>query len=253
MMRTVLVTVFGIGIAALLVAQERGGRGGGFGRPNLLWTALDADGDGSLSAAEIANAPAALRSLDKNHDGRLTLDETRAAMPGGRGPGGGQRREGPRGAADDTIEETVKTLMAFDSNGDGKLQKSELPERMQAIFERGDANQDGVLTVDEIRVMARAQAQAQPAAGGRERGRGGEGEREGGRGRGGPDGMMRMDPIFAALDTNRDNAISADEIDNAPAALRTLDKNNDGKLTQDEVRPNFGPGRGFPPQQPEHR
>jgi hypothetical protein len=99
---------------------------------------------------------------------------------------------------------------------------------------------DGVLTADEIRVMARAQAQAQPAAGGRRRG--------------GPQGMMmRMDPIFAALDTNRDNAIAADEIDNAPAALRTLDKNHDGKLTEDEVRPNFGPGRGFNPRRPEQR
>ena len=33
------------------------------------------------------------------------------------------------------MEETVKSLMAFDANGDGKLQKSEVPERMQGIFE----------------------------------------------------------------------------------------------------------------------
>ena len=65
--------------------------------------------------------------------------------------------------------------------------------------------------------------------------------------------MMRVDPIFAALDTNHDNALSADEIDSAPAALATLDKNHDGKLTEDEVRPNFGPGRGFPGQQPAQR
>lgn len=247
-MRTIRLTLIAIGIAAALAAQERGGREGGFARPSALWTALDADRDGSISAAEIANAPAALRLLDKNHDGRLTLEEVRPGMPGGRGfegrggrgPGGGERREGQQGAGGDTIEETVKTLMAFDANGDGKLRKSELPERMQGIFERSDANRDGVLTADEIRVMARAQAQAQPAAGGR--------------GRGGPQGMMmRMDPIFAALDTNRDNAIAADEIDNAPAALRTLDKNHDGKLTEDEVRPNFGPGRGFNPRRPEQR
>ncbi|MCX6631640.1 MAG: hypothetical protein NTW28_28860 [Candidatus Solibacter sp.] len=240
-MNTVRLTVVAMCIATSLVAQERGGRRGGFARPNPLWTALDADGDGSISAEEIINSPAALRRLDRNGDGILTLEEMRPVMPGGRGPEGGERREGPAGADGNSVEETVKTLMAFDTNGDGKLQKAELPERMQAIFERGDANRDGLLTADEVRAMA--QAQAQPATGGR----------EGGRGRGWPEGMMRMDPIFASLDANHDNAIAADEIDNAAAALRALDKNHDGKLTQDEARPNPGPGRGFPPQQREQR
>ena len=54
-----------------------------------------------------------------------------------------------------------------------------------------------------------------------------------------------MDPIFAALDTNHDNEIDSAEIDRAPAALKALDKNQDGVLSQDEVRPNF-PGRGMP-------
>ena len=51
------------------------------------------------------------------------------------------------------------------------------------------------------------------------------------------------DPIFAALDTNRDGVIDSDEIAHAASSLKMLDKNNDGKLTEDEVRPNF-PGRG---------
>ena len=41
--------------------------------------ALDVDGDGVLSIAEIAE-PATLRILDRNHDGRLTADETRARV-----------------------------------------------------------------------------------------------------------------------------------------------------------------------------
>ena len=44
-------------------------------------------------------------------------------------------------------------------------------------------------------------------------------------------------PIFAALDANHDGEIDANEISNAPAALRKLDKNGDGKLTRDELRP----------------
>jgi hypothetical protein len=44
-------------------------------------------------------------------------------------------------------------------------------------------------------------------------------------------------PIIAALDANHDGEIDANEIANAPAALRKLDKNGDGKLTRDELRP----------------
>jgi hypothetical protein len=43
-------------------------------------------------------------------------------------------------------------------------------------------------------------------------------------------------PIIAALDPNGDGVIDASEINNAPAALRKLDKNGDGKLTREELR-----------------
>jgi hypothetical protein len=71
---------------------------------------------------------------------------------------------------------------------------------------------------------------------------------------------MGPPPLFAALDTNHDGVIDSSEIDNAPAALRKLDKNGDGKLTMDELRPPRpggpggpggpeGPGEGQPTQQ----
>jgi hypothetical protein len=47
-------------------------------------------------------------------------------------------------------------------------------------------------------------------------------------------------PLFAALDTNHDGVIDANEIANAPAALKKLDKNDDGKLTLRELRPRMG-------------
>lgn len=43
--------------------------------------ALDANGDGALNAAEIANAAASLAALDANQDGRLTRDELRPLPP----------------------------------------------------------------------------------------------------------------------------------------------------------------------------
>ena len=54
----------------------------------------------------------------------------------------------------------------------------------------------------------------------------------------GPDGQRRPPPpIIAALDANHDGVIDEQEIANASAALLTLDKNGDGKLTIDELRP----------------
>lgn len=52
------------------------GRGPGF-RGEPIVRALDVNQDGVLDATEIANAAAALLSLDQNKDGRLILDELR--------------------------------------------------------------------------------------------------------------------------------------------------------------------------------
>jgi Ca2+-binding EF-hand superfamily protein len=49
--------------------------------------ALDTDGNGELSPAEIANAAISLRTLDANGDGKLTRDELR--------PAGAPPRDGP--------------------------------------------------------------------------------------------------------------------------------------------------------------
>ena len=60
-------------------------------------------------------------------------------------------------------------------------------------------------------------------------------------------------PLFAALDVNHDGVIDSNEIANAPAALKTLDKNGDGQLTLDEIYPQLPGGQGDgcrPP--PEH-
>ncbi|MEZ5951913.1 MAG: hypothetical protein R3C12_22420 [Planctomycetaceae bacterium] len=40
-----------------------------------MMLALDADGDGKISAAELASTVNALKALDKNNDGELTMEE----------------------------------------------------------------------------------------------------------------------------------------------------------------------------------
>lgn len=126
-----LVTTLGIALVTTVTAVAQG-QGKGAGRPNRflpggvapaatteaanpaktpgprhpgspLVAALDANQDGVIDAAEIANAVAALKALDANGDGQLTIDEIRPAHAGprpGAGPGGGRGPGHRRGAAD---------------------------------------------------------------------------------------------------------------------------------------------------------
>jgi len=91
-----------------------------------------------------------------------------------------------------------------------------------------------------------------PGAGQRGPGMAGQGQR--GPGQGGP-GMGHHPPmpaVVSALDANHDGVIDADEIANASKALKTLDKDGDGKLSMQETmgpRPQMqggqrGQGRG---------
>ena len=86
----------------------------------------------------------------------------------------------------------------------------------------------------------RTERQRRPQSGGFSGGAG-FGGRPGGPG-GPPSGsasFLRMFPIMAALDADGNGEISAEEIKAAPAALKKLDKNKDGKLTEAELRPTF--------------
>ncbi|MBY0502263.1 MAG: EF-hand domain-containing protein [Bryobacteraceae bacterium] len=188
-------------IGGSLWAQPGGGRGPG--RPSPLVTALDADRDGTVSASEIAAAAAALRTLDKNGDGVVAIEEVMPPRP-------------PQEQSGAIAPELVETLFSFDENKDGKLAKTEVPERMQGIFARADANHDGFLTRDELTKVTVAQD----------------------RRAGGPP----QDLVFRALDLDHDNVLSAVEIDAAPKSLRSLDKDGDGALQAQEMRPMRGPG-----------
>ena len=49
--------------------------------------------------------------------------------------------------------------------------------------------------------------------------------------------FIRMDPVLAAVDTNGDGIISAEEIRHSAEAIRKLDKDGDGKVTREEATP----------------
>ena len=172
----------------------------------------------------------------------LSLEaQERPGQGGGRGPGqGGRGGEGGRGGGQNIREAMIKK---FDKNGDGKLDENERPsrEQIQAFFrEQLGGGQGG-------RPGGRGGEGGRPGGPG-QGGRGGEGGRPGGPGQGGPGdrggfggrgGFRPTNPVMEAIDTNKDGALSADELKNASKALAALDKNKDGKIDQEEMRPQF--------------
>ena len=102
----------------------------------------------------------------------------------------------------------------------------------------------GLLVVTSAQDQKRLPLNRDAAQGGPPGGQGGPPGRQGGPG---GEGGFRppKPPLEMALDANGDGVIDAQEIANASAALKKLDKNGDGKLTEDEyrpARPQGGPG-----------
>jgi hypothetical protein len=125
------------------------------GPANRLIAALDANGDHELDDAEIENAAAALRSLDEDGNGRIDRREFGPPLPppprqvGDRGGSEGRPpREGgefrrPRDGDRPSPERFVERAMAFDADGDGKLDRAELgrfAEEMKSRMRAGIAD-----------------------------------------------------------------------------------------------------------------
>ena len=133
---------------------RRGGEGEhrpSHGPPPLV-KALDTNGDHVLDAKEIANASEALLTLDKNKDGKLSPDELfgkrgpRDREQGDRGPGDRKKGKG-KGKGKMSPEDRFKKM---DKNGDGKISKEEVPERIrEKIFERMDGDSNDEISKDE--------------------------------------------------------------------------------------------------------
>ena len=172
MKKTMLLIALAATLPALhTFAQPDGGNqgpggnqnGGGQRRPMPpILKALDANGDGVIDAAEIANASKALLTLDKNGDGKLTADELRPQRPGG--PGAGDKgtdsnrpprpdgdKQGGQGPGGSGGHRPMMPLMkALDANGDGTLDADEIANASKALLTL-DKNGDGKLTRDELR------------------------------------------------------------------------------------------------------
>ncbi len=99
--------------------------------------ALDLNRDGSITRAEAREARlAAFERADANHDGHLSEAERNT----GGGNGNGMMRQG---------------LGAADTNGDGRVSRDEALAAPYRGFDRLDANNDGVISSQEMQAVRR--------------------------------------------------------------------------------------------------
>jgi Ca2+-binding EF-hand superfamily protein len=198
---------------------------------SLVVAALDTNRDGQIDAQEIAGATAALKSLDKNSDGKLAADELRP----------------PPAPVVVPASDIVERLMEFDRNRDGKLSPTEIPARMKSLLKQADTNKDGILSRSELITFTEKQeAVRRQESDNREKEEAERRKREGTTTpQQGPGGPGRVIPIVAALDTDKDGEISAEEIASAAVSLKILDKDSDGKIPAEELRPAPMTGPGF--------
>ncbi len=199
--------------------------------PAQIFRQLDRNGDGKLSKEELPErAPENFERADTNDDGFIDPAEF------GRALAAMANRPDAQGANPRAFAEMFDRA---DANGDGKLTADEVPadkrESFQKMLERLDDDKDGAVTKEQFVRAMMASAGGQP------------GERPP---QPPPPGPGRPPffpggPLMATLDADRDGELSADEIGDAPKALKQLDKDGDGKLSRQELMPPFPPG-GFP-------
>ena len=154
--------------------------------PDEAFVRLDADGDGFVGAEEARQAnkvlndltwekvdrQAMFKAIDADGDGVVTQDEFMgASLAEIVGKATQQAKRAMYGKASKAGREKRKKgdfLSRLDKDGDGKLSKDELPEKMQQRFDRLDKDGDGLVTAEEMKAARGAR--------GKKRKKGGEGE-----------------------------------------------------------------------------
>jgi Ca2+-binding EF-hand superfamily protein len=95
----------------------------------------------------------------------------------------------------------ARFVQRFDKNGNGTVEIAELPERMQKWLAKADTNQDGKITVDELKAHAQA----------------------------------RREEMFKQADKNNDGALNADEVGRRWERLQVADADHNGSVTRAEL------------------
>lgn len=136
--------------------------------------------------------------------------------------------------------DTDRFFKDFDKNGDGYLQRDELPAELRQAFDRIDANRDGKISRDELtRGIGQLQPRRRPSDMVHMLIEMSDADEDSGK------EVQRAYDILRALDKNRDGKIDAEELKAARSRLlkgridslfKQLDTNNDGKISRAEAK-----------------
>ena len=249
------------------------GGGGRIPLGDAMMRYLDKNADSKVSAEEFGGLKALFTNLDRDANGSLTVEEMnpffQSMMQRGSGPqgqggqggppgGGGGQRDGrpqgqggpPGGGQGGPQRFQMPTFAEMDKNGDKKLSRDEVPERMAQAFDMFDTNKDGSL--DETEWSARMNRQGGPRFGEtlvKFLDTNADSQVT-------PAEFARVETLFAGLDKDKNNELTVEELNQfnqvatqAASEVQNkvtggidvnqlfvnLDKNKDGKITADEV------------------
>jgi Ca2+-binding EF-hand superfamily protein len=184
--------------------EMKDGPNDGRGRdPAAFFKKLDKDGNGTVELAELPEHKQKwLGKADTNSDGKLTVDELKAA-------GAARHRE---------------KFQRADENNDGALTSAEVGEDRWDRMSVADTNGDSKVTLAEME-QAHADGKLRPEHG--KHGKDGKGHR----------GDFDPAKMFEKLDKDKSGALEASELpERMEKLMEHADANKDGKLTAEEMK-----------------
>jgi len=123
----------------------------------MFSNAIDADGDGTITTRELRRAVVALKQLDANKDGKITLAEARVVPNEPSGNVGSVEFRGPMGFRNKSNGGDPRPggpkLMQYDRNGDSQLSPDDVPTQMMGLLRGADKDGNGKLDPQELQVI----------------------------------------------------------------------------------------------------